>query len=86
VTGSPDLALLCDLANLGKHAHLDRRPRSGHVPAVLSWAGTDVCGPPSSGWRLDLVIEHNGATLDGLEVVRRSVDAWRCALHGWKLI
>ena len=85
VSGDADLALLADLANLRKHGQLSQPPRSGHVPKELSRAGTYLPGTPSPGWRLNLVIEHNGVALDGLDLVRRSVDAWRRILHGWNL-
>jgi hypothetical protein len=85
VSGDPDLALLCDLANLLKHGQLNRPPRSGYVPSVLSWAGTFLPGA-SPSWRLDLVIEHNGVMHDGLDLVKRSVAAWRRTLQGWNLI
>lgn len=86
ISNDPDLALLADLANLRKHRKLNRTPRSGHVPTELSRAGTYLPGAPSPGWRLDLVIIHNGATLDGLDLAQRSVAAWRRALQGWNLI
>jgi hypothetical protein len=86
VSGNADLALLCDLSNLVKHRSLNRTPRSGHIPRFVRWAGTDLPGTPSPGWRLDLVIEHNGVTFDGLDFVQRAVDAWRQVLVQWGLI
>jgi hypothetical protein len=56
------------------------------VPSEGKRAGEDLPGSPSPGWRLRLEIKHNGAVLDGLEIVQRSVDAWRRALQGWGLI
>jgi hypothetical protein len=85
VTNDPDLALLADLANLRKHGKLNR-VRSGHTPREVSRAGTALPGAPSPGWRLSLVIVHNGAMLDGLDLAQRSVTAWRRTLHGWNLI
>jgi len=81
VDSEPDLALLADLANLDKHGRLDRPPRSGHVPAVISVeAITGV-----QGWRLRLNLEHAGKQLDGVEVATKAVDAWRRVLAGWRI-
>jgi hypothetical protein len=86
VSDHPDLALLCDLANLVKHGRLDRPPRSGYVPSFVSWAGRQLPGEAETNWRLDLVIEHNGITIDGLDFVQRSVAAWRQVLDQWGLV
>jgi hypothetical protein len=81
VDSEPDLTLLADLANLDKHGRLDRPPRSGHIPAVVSVEGiSDV-----QGWRLRLNLEHAGKQLDGVEVATKAVDAWRRVLAGWRL-
>ena len=83
VTNDPDLALLCDLANLTKHRHLNK-PRTGHVPRILRWAGTG--SPSGTGWHLTFTIEHNGHTIDGLNIVQHAIDAWQRILHTWQLI
>ena len=84
VTNDPDLALLCDLANLIKHRRLTHPPRSGYVPTILSWEGqTSPFGP---GWRITLTVEHNGHKIDGLDILQQSIDAWRRALRNWQLI
>jgi hypothetical protein len=85
VTNEPALALLADLANLDKHGQLKNPPRSGHVPVVASVAGSTVDASPGS-WRLRLVVKHAGKTLDGLELARDAVDAWRRHLTDWGLI
>lgn len=86
IDADADLALLADLANLIKHGDLsDPRhpPRSGGRPVIISCAGTDI---QNGGWRIDLVIQHSGRSLDGLQIAQRSVDAWRRALQRWHLI
>jgi hypothetical protein len=85
ITAEPALALLADLANLDKHGNLDRAPRSGHVPRMVSVSGTTDTGG-EGGWRLDLQIEHGGKSLDGLTAAANAVDAWRRVLTGWGLL
>lgn len=87
IDSDPDLALLADLCNLDKHGRPDPRypPRSRHSPSEGKRAGTYLPGSPPA-WQLRLEIKHNGAVLDGLVIVQRSVDAWRRALQGWGLI
>lgn len=84
ITNDPDLALLCDLANLIKHRRLTHPPRSGYRPIILGWEGQT--SPAGSGWYITLTVEHNGRKLDGLDVVKRSIDAWRRTLSNWQLI
>jgi hypothetical protein len=84
VSRDPTLALLADLANLDKHGVLNRPPRSNHVPRIVSVSGTSDTG--AAGWRLQLNIEHNATTIDGLTVATAAVDAWQRALVAWKLI
>ena len=84
INNDPDLALLCDLANLTKHRHLSNPPRSGHTPRILNWSGT--ASPTGSGWRLTLTIDHNGHQLDGLDIAQRAINAWQRTLHNWNLI
>lgn len=86
VTNDPDLALLTDLANLDKHGHLNRPPRSGHAPKVAHVRGTTGRGVPSGEWQLDVSIEHRGNHLDGLAIAARAVCAWRRTLKRWGLI
>lgn len=83
ITSDPDLALLADLANLDKHGSLTRKPRSGHVPRIREIAGD---GLHDQGWRLCLIIEHNGRQLDGLVFAKDAVQAWVKQLQEWKLI
>jgi hypothetical protein len=85
ITRTPDLALLCDLANLVKHGALSQPPRSGDRPRFISRNGRQLFAPEGS-WRVNLVIEHNGLTIDGLDVVRRSVQTWTSVLDRWGLI
>jgi len=84
ISSDGDLALLADLANLDKHGNLDRPPRSGHVPKVLSAEGTS--DPASQGWRLTLSIAHAETVRDGIEVAQAAVEAWRRHLTNWGLI
>ena len=84
VTDEPDLTLLADLANLDKHGNLNRAPRSGHVPKIVSVSGITDATPGT--WRLDLVIEHDLRRLDGLAFAKRAVEAWRKILTGWGLL
>ena len=87
INNTPDLAFLCDLANLTKHRDLNNPrhpPRSGHAPRILSWSGTD--SPAGPGWRLTLAIDHNGHQLDGLDIAQRAINAWRRTLRNWNLI
>jgi hypothetical protein len=84
IDSDPDLALLCDLANLTKHRHLSRPPRSGHLPRIVNWSGTDCA--TGSGWRITLTIDHNGHQFDGLDIAQRAVNAWRRILRNWRLI
>lgn len=78
ISADPALALLADLANLDKHSRLIRRPRSGGVPMIVSVSGEQ---PGSRGsWRLRLKIQHKGRTLDGMDVAREAMDAWRAYL------
>ncbi len=81
ITNTPELALLCDLANLTKHGALNRT-RSGVAPVIVSREGSSCEG----GWRLAVTIRHGVATHDGLDVARAAVDAWRQALTGWALL
>jgi hypothetical protein len=87
ISNNPDLALLADLANLAKHGHLLSPPRSDHVPRIASVHGSTISDGSASGtWRLDVVIEHDEQRLDGLDVAKRSVAAWRGALQKWHLL
>lgn len=86
IINNADLALLADLANLDKHGRLSNPPRSGDVPKVVSVSGSTTSSEATPrGWSLDLVIEHKGQHLDGLEVAKRAISAWRQALKGWNL-
>lgn len=85
ISSDPDLALLADLANLDKHYKLNRSPRSGAVPKIVSAQGVRS-GSGEGGWRLKVTIEHDGKLLDGLDVARAAVEAWRRHLKGWGLI
>ncbi len=85
ISQDADLALIADLANLDKHGNLNRTPRSGHVPKLLSAEGMSA-GSVSQGWRLILSIAHAGTIRDGLDVARAAVHAWERRLAGWGLI
>jgi hypothetical protein len=78
------LALLADLANLGKHMKLRKRPRSGSRPRFGEVSGVGRSG--GEGWRLALVVEHAGARLDGLELAQDARDGWHSALVSWGLL
>lgn len=80
ITNDPDLALLADLANLDKHGRLSKKPRSGHTPQVLSVRGITGSGSAWGGWLLEVVIEHGGNHIDGLEAAKHSLAAWQRAL------
>jgi hypothetical protein len=86
ITNDPDLALLADLANLDKHGHLAKKPRSGHTPKVVSVRGITSSGSASEGWRLTVVIEHRSKHIDGLDAAKRSLAAWQRALKHWNLM
>jgi hypothetical protein len=88
INNNPDLALLlADLANMAKHGHLSRPPRSGHVPAIVRGRGTTGSSVSASGgWRLDVVIEHLGHELDGLDVAKCAIATWEQALKRWNLL
>lgn len=86
ITNDPDLALLADLANLDKHGRLNSPPRSGHAPRVVQVGGTTGRGATSGEWQLDVSIEHRGNYLDGLEIAKRILSAWRRTLKNWKLV
>lgn len=78
ISADPRLALLADLANLDKHSQLNRPPRSRDVPMIISVSGQQ---PGSGGgWRLRLEIQHKGQTLDGMDIAREAMDAWRAYL------
>lgn len=85
INREPDLAVLADLANLDKHFKPDRSPRSGDTPVIGDARGVRA-GSGEGGWRLDAPISHHGKLLDGLEVARGAVEAWRRHLQGWGLI
>jgi hypothetical protein len=85
VANDPDLALLADLANLDKHGRLSKSPRSGHVPKIVRVNGTTVDNQTSRGWRLNVVIEHGGHRIDGLDAAERALSAWARALKHWNL-
>jgi hypothetical protein len=82
ISNTPALALVCDLANLTKHGRLEKKPRSGLAPVILKREGTSSAG----GWQLVLTIQHGADILDGLDVARDAVDAWRALLREWSLI
>jgi hypothetical protein len=84
VTAEPTLALVADLANLDKHGKLNKPPRSGHIPRLAELRGAQRLR--LHGWQLELVIEHAGTQLDGMEVAADAVVALRRALAGWGLI
>ena len=77
------LALLADLANQDKHTQLDRPPRSRLVPKIGVPKGSDVL---PCGWILQLPVHHGPRTLDGLDIAREAVAAWREKLEAWGLI
>jgi hypothetical protein len=67
----PAFALLADLANLDNHGRLTKPLRSGHTPKIKRVSGIDE--PGSRGWRLSMIVEHDGRELDGLQVARREL-------------
>jgi hypothetical protein len=80
----PALSLLADLANLDKQSRLNRPPRSGEVPRIVSVSGEQ---PGSGGgWRLCLRIQHKGQALDGMDIAREAMDAWRTYLRTFGLL
>lgn len=72
VSNTPALARLADLANLDKHADLNRPPRSGHVPVIETRRGTTSQG----GWRLELDIRYGADVVDGFEIIATAMEAW----------
>ena len=85
INNEPDLALLADLANLDKHGKLTQRPRSGNAPAIKSLEGSTL-NSVNGTWRLSVVIDHAGKTLDGLDFAQSAVSTWRRVLAGWGLL
>lgn len=84
ITASPTLSLVADLCNLEKHAlpgH-QHNPRSGHWPTFDSVSGRTCDG----GWNIVLKIRHAQAILDGLEVAKQAVVAWRQVLTAFRII
>ena len=84
INGSAVLRLLADLANLDKHHRLTQAPRSGYIPQF----GHPTGSQPGSGggWRLHLPVVHAGQTLDGVDIARKAVVAWRNQLQSWALL
>ena len=76
------LALLADLANQEKHSQLDQQ-RSGYAPKIGAPSGSDVL---PRGWLLKLPVDHGSQALDGLDIARAAVTAWRETLESWRLI
>jgi hypothetical protein len=85
ISNTPALALLADLANLDKHGKLDRPPRSGHVPVIMSESARRS-STDQPDWVLVLEIEHAGITHDGIDIARRAVAAWDNFLRRMKLV
>ena len=84
ITNSPILSLLADLANLDKHSQLDRKPRSGSIPTILSVKGH--LPSHGDGWRLCVNISHNEVILDGIDIANNVMNEWRTRLESWNLI
>jgi hypothetical protein len=82
INDDPRLALLADLANQEKHSQLDRS-RSGYVPNIEAPSGSDVL---PRGWLLKVDVTHDSRTLDGLQIARDAVIAWRQKLEEWGLM
>lgn len=83
VDADPILALVADLANIGKHAVLTKRLHSGDRPSIVGEGGV----PDSAGgWVLTVDIEHDGNTLDGVTVAEEAVVAWKAQLTAWGLL
>ena len=76
------LALLADLANQDKHGQLNQA-RSGDVPNIGAPSGSDVL---PRGWLLKVDVTHDSRTLDGLQIARDAVIAWRQKLEEWGLM
>ena len=85
ITNDPNLALLADLANLDKHYKLNRPPRSGATPKI-DYAQGIAPGSGKGGWRLKVVISHGRKKLDGVDVAKAAIAAWRSHLQDWGLI
>lgn len=85
INATTELAILADLANSEKHDGLDpgRRTHSGHEPRIKKVSGTSL---PAGGWKVVVVIEHDGKELDGIAVAESALDAWRRVLGGWGLL
>ncbi len=83
ISKNPTLALLADLANLDKHFVLNKPPRSGAVPRPGLLRSVTL---PRGGWQLEMPIEHNGRTLDAMELAPKIIDSWRSHLRHWGLI
>lgn len=84
ISHSPILSLLADLANLDKHSKLDRTPRSGSIPVILSVKGQHP--QAANGWQLCVNISHNGRVLDGVDIANQVLKEWRMQLKLWNLI
>jgi hypothetical protein len=85
IDNDPQLALVADLANLDKHFELDRPPRSGATPVITAVQGRRA-GSAEGGWKLEMKISHRDRLLDGIEVARSAVSAWRVHLERWNLL
>lgn len=85
VSADADLALLADMANLDKHHALNSKkhpPRSGYVPKYLEHEAYSSQG----GWGLVSKYEHNGVTINAVDVARNGMAAWRTLLQSHGLI
>ena len=83
INATPPLALVADLANVGKHAVLHYTLHSGHEPTIVSEGATSGDG---DGWRLKVEVDHAGSRLDGVTVANDAVAAWKARLTSWGLL
>ena len=83
VAGSPPPEVVGD----DPAADLQRPPAEAlYAEELARLAEADAGRPRPSGWRLIMNIEHAGRRLDGLEVARTAVAAWKQVLSGWGLV
>ena len=83
INSDPMLALLADLANLGKHSVLTKI-RSAEAPRFGVARAASI--PIGEGWRLQMTISHLGVDHDALDLASEALGAWRRQLEAWKLL
>jgi hypothetical protein len=84
IRASDTFVLLADLANGYKHPARNQPPRSGDYPNITRVSSIASTG--SGGWRLQVVIEHKSAVIDGYDFASKALEEWRAHLQRWGLV